>query len=410
MAFSFRQSNMRGLLTSPLSAAVFLASMITPRRPKRWVFGRKGMYGGNSRYLMEYVVEHHPEIECIWLAHSEGELEAARAAGVRAVLAKSWKGWWAALTAKVGIVSIGLEDVNRAATGGMSVVQLWHGLPLKKIGLDTPAISTVDAGILSKPLGRLIRFIYHFMHSRYALCIAPSDLIGRRFQSAFGLSEDRVALTGEPNADIILGQGDNGQCSLWQARMVEAFDLPASGKVVMYAPTWREDNDFDLLPDSETLDALEDVLKARNASLLLRAHYFNDATDSAGRIRPHIFFISSKEFPDVNYLLSGIDVIISDYSGILMDFSLLERPVIFFAPDLERYAAERGLYESYETFSGGKWVSEWPDLVRTLDQCLAGDDAEFRESARRLSARHNGKVDTNNRMRVYEEIRRCIGV
>jgi hypothetical protein len=112
MAFSFGRSNLQNLARMPVAGAVFLVSMITPRRANLWVFGRKGMFGGNSRYLMEYVRERRPDIDCVWLAHSDKELEEARAAGVRAERASSWRGWALSLRAKVGVVSLGFGDVE----------------------------------------------------------------------------------------------------------------------------------------------------------------------------------------------------------------------------------------------------------------------------------------------------------
>jgi len=403
MAFSFGRSNLQNLARMPVAGAVFLVSMITPRRANLWVFGRKGMFGGNSRYLMEYVRERRPDIDCVWLAHSDKELEEARAAGVRAERASSWRGWALSLRAKVGVVSLGFGDVNRAATGGMFVVQLWHGLPLKKLGLDSPVTTTVDAGIFRRPLEYLIQKIYRFTQSRYGLFTAPSEIASIRYQSAFALRQGCVALTGEPKTDIILGPNDEGPCAQWQTAMRERFGIAPGTTIIMYAPTWREEGSPPLLPNNDLLAKLEKLLAKNGAHLIIRGHYANEENGISNCLRSNISIMSSDDFPDVNYLLSGISILISDYSGIMMDFALLERPIIFFAPDLESYEKTRGLYESYETFTGGAWATNWESLISEIEACLTGEP-RFAANAARLSSRYNGHIDLDNRKRVYEEI------
>jgi CDP-glycerol glycerophosphotransferase (TagB/SpsB family) len=116
--------------------------------------------------------------------------------------------------------------------------------------------------------------------------------------------------------------------------------------------------------------------------------------------------MSSADFPDVNYLLSGISIMVTDYSSICIDFSLLGRPVIFYAPDLDAYTATRGLYEPYEVFTGGRWATTWPQLIEDLDECLNGDDARFIASARQLAQRYDEFQDTANRERIFAEVQR----
>lgn len=368
------------------------------------------MYGGNSRYLMEYLVEHHPEIECIWLAHSEGELKAARAAGVRAVLAKSWSGWWAAVTAKVGIVSLGLEDVNRSSTGGMFVVQLWHGLPLKKLGLDTQVTTAVGQGLSSRLFEPLFRLTYRIAQSRYKLVTAPSELVARRYQSAFAVPADRVALTGDPNVDIILEPNTSANSCFWQSKMRTNFNLDPETRIIMYAPTWREDVGTSLLPEPGLRDRLNLVLADRNAHLLIRGHYADiNSEPTVKDISTHISMMKSDDFPDVNYLLSAIDILISDYSGIIMDFSILKRPIIFFAPDVESYTKRRGLYESYEVFTGvNDWSTDWEELTAQIEACLEKSET-FVTNSLHVSSRYVGEVDQNNRKRIFCEISRRLG-
>ena len=66
---------------------------------------------------------------------------------------------------------------------------------------------------------------------------------------------------------------------------------------------------------------------------------------------------------DVTAVLAAIDLLVTDYSSIAYDFSLIGGPILFFAPDVEQYARRRGLYESYRTFSGGRYVTTWANVL-----------------------------------------------
>ena len=405
MKFDFAKNNLRWLLLLPLIGIMYLVGLLIPRDPSLWVFSRKGMFGDNPLYLLEYVRSTRPDLRCVWLAHTPDEYDAAKRRDIPVLMAGSVAGWWHTQRAGVAIIGIGLGDLNAFGFGGLPIVQLWHGIPLKKIGLDSHTSTSIGDGVLGRLFGRLLRGIRVYAQNRiYRMVVASNERVAQRYASAFGLPPTRIAVTGEPKADIILAGNMLPDCVSWRDRMHAHYGIAPHEKIILYAPTWREEQGLSLFPEGEELKALNQLLREAGAWLLVRAHKF-DGQEFGGeepdaRVRPML----NKDFPDVNYILPNVDILISDYSGIIMDFSLLSHPVIFLVPDLENYTRTRGLYEDYSTFTGGRWTVNWPDALKALRECLAGDQAPYRAAARHVASRHINFLDTQNCARIHDAI------
>src|SRR5690606_5992643 len=109
---------------------------------------------------------------------------------------------------QVVVVTHGFGDVNRYAVSGAFVVQLWHGIPLKRIGLDSPETLRPPTLLTRVPGVRsLIARFYRSAARRIRVLPAASHLVRGRLESAFGLPDERVPVTGEPRVDV-LSQGD----------------------------------------------------------------------------------------------------------------------------------------------------------------------------------------------------------
>jgi CDP-ribitol ribitolphosphotransferase len=102
---------------------------------------------------------------------------------------------------------------------------------------------------------------------------------------------------------------------------------------------------------------------------------------------------------DVNDLLFAVDLLVTDYSSIVFEFSTLGRPMLFYAWDLDDYIAERDFYESFESFVPGRIVSTFPELLDAIrrDEYEADKVAEF-------AARHFAHLDGGASDRVIDEL------
>jgi CDP-glycerol glycerophosphotransferase len=390
--FTFAAGNASKALALPRYAMGAVRARLTRRDAGLWVFGSGSGLGEGALALFRAVGSTK---RCVWLASSIGERDAARAAGMASELKDSAEGYRLTLRAAVIVVTHGFGDVNRFATSGAYTVQLWHGIPLKHIQLD--ARVTFQSGVPG--LGRALRIAYRRSAQAISLVPAASETAAERLRTAFGIPASRIVVTGDPRDDVVL------TTTTADARaMVERASGPLAATAILYAPTWRDGETDPAVPTADEWSRIDDWLAAHDATLVVRPHPHSVGDYSAGiATTKHVLLMTSSAVPEVNATLPAFDVLVTDFSSIAFDFSLLRRPIAFLAPDAEHYARSRGLYEPYERFSGGSAVTGWDALLTLLGSPQALDD--LRSHAIHLAATHHAYRDGQNTVRVLAELR-----
>ena len=371
--FTFSAGNARVLARAPLYALGALVAVLVPRSPHRWVFGSGIGLGEGALALIELTAAREPGRHVTWLASSRDELTAARARGLRTVLKTGPRGLSTTLRAGVVVVTHGFGDVNRYGVSGARVVQLWHGIPLKKLHLDTGATFGLPL-IGSLPgVGRLLTALYRRAGAQIALFPVASEVVAARIRSAFGLSADRVIVTGDPRDDVLLAGTPESRREaargLVSAALVAAGGaaLPADGPVVLYAPTWRDGAVDAAIPTPSEWQAIAQWADSANATLLIRSHPLGSGSYQDGAAcSPRIRLLGRDALTDVTAALPALDALVTDYSSIAFDAAIAGVPSVFFAPDLAQYWATRGLYQPYREFSGGEPATTWAETLARL--------------------------------------------
>ena len=402
-SFSFGAGNARKLRRIPLYLAGRLLTALVPRSRDRWVFGcAVGVTDGALALWRE--AEAHGE-RATWLVADADQAREAERLGILWVEKDSLRGLWATARARVIVVTHGFGDVHRYAVTGAFIVQLWHGIPLKRIGLDSA--ETTRAG--SRLARRVLAVLYRRTTRQISLLPAASHLVRGRLETAFGLPDARLPVTGEPRVDV-LSRGPAEERRLGARRAVERAlgRSLADTRVVLYAPTWRDGEADPAIPDAREWDAIAAALDRLGATLLVRSHPLGVGDYSPPVPNDRVAALGSDLVADVTPLLSGLDVLITDYSSLAFDAALVPLPVLFFAPDLEEYAARRGLYGTYADVAGPDPARSWGDVLERLGGIL-NDPTEALEASRRRSAAVHAHRDGRNTERVYREIRRRLG-
>lgn len=404
-SFSFGTGNASKLLRIPLYAAGRIGTLLVPRG-RRWVFGCGAGIGDGALALHRYAsAAGH---DTVWLTSSEREDRDAAALGIRTVRKDSLRGWWTTARGGVLVVTHGLGDVNRYANGGGFVVQLWHGIPLKRIGLDSPATTQVPDAPGAPLLRRLIAFLYRGAAQRIRVLPAASHRARGRLESAFGLGDDRVVVTGEPRVDVLSAGTVEGRRTAASALLHGLIgDLPDGARTVLYAPTWRDGAADPAVPSAsewvEIIRALEDA----DAVLLIRSHPLGEGAYSPPLPSRRVRMLGASVLPDVSPALPAMDVLITDYSSLAYDVGLLRMPVLYLAPDAVAYARTRGFYGRFEDVAGDEVAADWDGVLGQLRTLLSDSDAFEAGSAHSatLSAEMHAYRDGRNTQRVYEAIR-----
>ncbi len=405
-SFSFGAGNARKLLSIPLYAVGRLATLLVPRSRDEWVFGCAVGVADGALALWEVAAAHGEK--AVWLTGTAADARAARERGIRAVPKTGLRGFWRTARARVVVVTHGFGDANRYAVSGAVIVQLWHGIPLKRIGLDSP--ETLRSAVL--PSSRMVRGLLRAMYAgatrRIRILPAASEIVRGRLESAFGLPSSRVPVTGEPRVDVLSQGTPEERASSARARIEAAVgDLPAGARVVLYAPTWRDGAPDPGVPSAAEWRVIVDVLERRNAVLLVRSHPLG-----AGEYRPpfstaRVRGIGSAVVPDITPLLPGLDALITDYSSLAFDAGLVPLPVVYFAPDLDDYRARRGMYGRYADVAGEDWAVSWEEVAGQLEAVL-DDPAPRRARSFALSEHVHAHRDGRNAERVYAAIRAAL--
>lgn len=241
----------------------------------------------------------------------------------------------------------------------------WHGTPIKKMGIDIPLYNT---SFRSKS------------RSIIDLLLAQSRYDQILFSKAFECPLSKIHILGLPRNDELIQNNEN-QIILLKRK----WNIPIDKKIILYAPTFREyskEGAGCVLNMPVCFNKWENVLSKRYI-VLFRAHY---EVSSRMNICNSDLVIDVSLYPNLNDLMQISDILISDYSSIFFDYSIMDKPMLCFAYDYERYNRERGLY-----FDIRKELSD--DIIENEDQLLdAILHLDYQKSIQRTIAFRNKYV------------------
>ncbi|MBK0420358.1 CDP-glycerol glycerophosphotransferase family protein [Leucobacter sp. CSA1] len=431
--FQFASGNLAKLLALPKYLLSIPLAWFIPRIRDRWVFGSGIGVGEGALALARRLRAEQPEARITWLVADEAEADRARAEGFDALPRRGRRGYWATLRAGQVVVTHGLGDANRFGLSGALVVQLWHGAPLKRLHLDSQVTTAVRG---PAPVRALLRRMYLAGSRQVDLFVAGSALAADRLRSAFRVAPGRVRVLGDPRDDELSEQARDEAASeraretvrsiltgahagasaeartdadteAEEAADAAAGETPLGGPILLYAPTWRDGAEDPAIPSEAEAAAIRETLETLGAHLVIRSHPLGaGAYDHVLGGRIHA--LGSDRLRDITPLLGAFDTVITDYSSVAIDFSLTGRPIVWFAPDLERYAESRGLYEPLEVTSAGRVERDWAGVLGRVRELLG--DGVARRSAeartRALAQRFHAHPEGGAAGRVLEEIRR----
>lgn len=408
-SFSFGAGNARKLAALPLYAAGRMLTLLVPRSADEWVFGCGAGIGDGALALWQVAAADGRK--AVWLTGSRREERDAAARGIPTLPKSSLRGLWRTARAGIVVVTHGFGDVNRYAVSGAFVVQLWHGIPLKRIGLDSPETLRLPGPLArsgaSRPLRAVLGGMFRGAAQRIRVLPAASHTVRARLESAFGLADDRVPVTGEPRVDVLSRGSAADRRTLARAEIERvAGGLGPGTRLVLYAPTWRDGAVDPAVPSEAEWDAIIAALESHDAALLVRSHPLGAGEYRPARSSDRVRALGSDLVPDVTPLLPGVDVLVTDYSSLAYDSALVPLPVVFLAPDVADYARRRGFYGRYSDVAGSDWATDWTEALMQLEAVLADPAERDRRIARasRVSERVHDFRDGESSRRVYRAI------
>lgn len=242
-------------------------------------------------------------------------------------------------------------------------IQLWHGCgAFKKFGL-----STID-----KSFGKSAASHEEYpVNTNYSYVTIASEELSWVFEEAMGISKESgiIASTGISRTDEFFDSNYIEKC---YEKLYNAIPQAKGKKIIMYAPTFRGEVAKCTSPD--VLDVKKFAEAFSDEYILIFKHH------QSVKQLPEIpeeyegtfaFDMTRGKGMDINELMTVSDICISDYSSLVFEFALFERPIIFYTFDIEEYIDERGLYYEFDEITPGPMFTtneEIIDYIKHIDE------------------------------------------
>jgi CDP-glycerol glycerophosphotransferase len=240
---------------------------------------------------------------------------------------------------------------------GQVYLQTWHGTPLKRIGFDIANPQFIMGRAYFDHLARDV--------AQWDLLVSQNPFSTPIMRRAFRY-DGEICESGYPRNDL-LHRPDAPHLA---ARVRERLGLPEGKRVVLYAPTWR-DNQVYSNGRRYRFDMRLDLERAYNALgqdhvFLIRGHH-QMADDVPAGMRPG-FALNVSAYPDITELYLVADVLVTDYSSAMFDYAVTGRPMVFFAYDLAEYRDNlRGFYFDFEAEAPGPLLETSADVIAAVN-------------------------------------------
>lgn len=270
---------------------------------------------------------------------------------------------------------------------GQSVVQLWHGCgAFKKWGYST---AEKKWGASKKELDR------YPIHNTYTHVCVSSPKVSFAYAEAFGCSEKVVMPLGAPRTDIYF---DSDFIKESLNLINEKYPQIDGRKIILYAPTFRGDS----VGKSYIKNMLNIEEMSKNLGedyvLLIKQH---PLTADKFSIEGSTFAFDISKDVAIETALCAADIVITDYSSLIFEYALLERPMIFFAYDLAEYEDARSFYFGYEGFVPGEIVTDTEEIISEIKRLETDFD---KEKIRRFRQDYMCACDGKSTERILNEV------
>lgn len=306
--------------------------------------------------------------------------------------ASTYKCLFKALTSRYVFYTYPYALANYSSSKRQKFINVWHGAPYKKMAMDMgrPGIPA-------------------------DITIATSDLFQKILSKSFGVPEKSFIITGYPRNDMMLRAQERK--SFYKEKLGTIFNNYK--KVIIWMPTYRriQSKEGDRLPTAKKVD-LDQVFQVEN----FRVQEFNDLLkkhQTLCLVKPHQLYdvnysnLSNIKIIDNDWIhsknislyqfLACTDALITDYSSVMSDYSLLEQPIFCFSTDLENYKKTQGVYfDDFENWIPSQHLTNQNDFFIAIDQFLATEIDLSQSKRKQIRDLHFKYQDNKGSQRIAE--------
>ena len=362
---------------------------------KDWVIFESFMgrnYSGQPKYIYEYMQKHYGDkYTYIWSVDKRGlkipgKHKTVKRSGLRYFYYMNRSKYW------ILNMKQPLSVPKREET---ILLETWHGTPLKRLAFD-----------LNDVVGGVSNYKDKFYRQKEAWDYLLSDnpFSTEKFQSCFMYPKEKILEYGYPANDPLYAPDREERAK----KIKEKLGIPLDKKVIMYAPTWRDDNYYEIGQFKFDLDLDVNRLEKEFGDeyvILLRLHYL--VVEALDMSKYGDFAVNGSAYDDVTDLYLITDILITDYSSVFFDFANLKRPVLYYTYDLERYRdVLHGFYLSMEDDLPGPMLltnDDVVDAIKNIDKIEGQYKERYEEFYNRFCCVDDGHASERVVKKIFGE-------
>lgn len=346
------------------SIRIFLILVgLFPARKKTIVFesflGKQ--FSCNPKAIYDYMLIHHPEYTLYWSVDRNYK-QNFDDSELRVIERFTWKWLMVLGTSRYWVTNSRLPSYFKKPRH-TTYIQTWHGTPLKKLVFDMEEVHM--------PGTTKENYFKNFYNEsrNWDFLISPNAYSSGIFKRAFKYDKP-IPEVGYPRNDVLFNRNTLEDIS----EIKRNLKLPKDKKIILYAPTWRDNQHAGV--GKYTFDLPIDLQKLQNEFgdkyiVILRMHYLVAQNLNLESYKDFAYDFSQSV--DINELYLISDVLITDYSSVFFDYGNLKRPIIFYMYDLELYRDTlRGFYFNIEQDAPGPIAKNMEELEIHLHEVLSG--------------------------------------
>lgn len=312
-------------------------------------------YSDSPKYIYQHMVEQGYDYKYIWIFNEPGKELPGNAKQVKRF---SLKHYYYLAKAKYW-VSNARAPLRFRKRPENTYLQTWHGTPLKKLGIDIE-----DVKMPGTTTGRY-KVNFTRETARWDYLVSPNQYSSDIFKQAFKF-ENTFLESGYPRNDVLYKNNHPDYIESLKTKL----DLPIDKKVILYAPTWRDDEflkkgeyKFDI---KLNLARMQEEL-SDDYIIVLRMHYLIANELDISSYKGFVYDLST--YNDISELYLVSDILITDYSSVFFDYANLKRPILFYTYDLEKYRDTlRGFYIDIENEVPGPLLYRTHEVITSIKE------------------------------------------
>jgi|AntDeeMetagen285_2_1112576.scaffolds.fasta_scaffold01671_3 CDP-glycerol glycerophosphotransferase (TagB/SpsB family) len=342
--------------------------ILIPRDKNTIVFAGhvRDEFASNMKYLFLETSNKYNK-NAVWITQSDEVNKLLRSNGYQSHKRWTLRYLYSLLRAEYIVTSVGLRRLDHLLMINASKVQLWHGNAFKRM-------PEMEMGVVQKSVGA------------YDYACLNNAMEEKTVKNSYVLRD--VYYTGYPRNDLFFNDIKDSDLGVPQEAKKVVCKIADEKPVIGYFPTWRK-NESAFKPFD--FERMNEFLIKKDAYLIVKPHMGNELPAETSDLE-RIYKLPS--LGDIYPLFPEIDIMITDYSSICLDFLFTDNQLIFFPYDMDGFTDFRGFVTDYESLTPGPKAYEFSELIELLDRELSQDQYESqRENTRDLMFEHyNGNA------------------